>query len=183
MVKKLELKKQIGLYWPPAVTVDIVIFSIEGGYLKTLLIKRVQSPFENQWALPGGFLLRDENPEKGALRILKDKAGIKNIYIEQLYTFSGMGRDPRGDIITIAYFALVPINKIKIIKTKKTQTPKFHTLKKLPKLAFDHRHIIKYSLKRLQSKLEYTNIVYSLLPAYFTFNQLQESGKGPLESL
>ena len=158
-----------------SVTTDIVIFTIEDGQLKVLLIKRATEPFKDQWALPGGFLFNKEDPDKAAARILQNKAGIKDVYLEQLYTFPGSGRDPRGNIITIAYFALLPTDKIKIFKTKGTQTPTFHTLRKLPNLAFDHREIVKYALKRLQSKLEYTNVVYSLLPQYFTFNQLQKT--------
>jgi len=157
------------------VTTDVVIFTIEDGQLKVLLIKRANEPFKDQWALPGGFLFEDEEPEHAAVRILKDKAGIKNVYVEQLYTFGGSGRDPRGKIITVSYFALVPKEKIKISVSDKIQTPTFRSVKKLPDIAFDHNRIITYALKRLQSKLEYTNVVYSLLPRYFTFNQLQNA--------
>lgn len=156
-----------------SVTTDIIIFTLEENQLNVLLIKRAQNPFKNSWALPGGFLRQDEAPEKSALRILKDKAGIKNVFIEQLYTFSGSRRDPRGNIITIAYFALVPKSKIRINKSDDLQTPTFFSVKKLPKLAFDHKRIINYGVKRLCSKLEYTNVVYSLLSQYFTINQLQ----------
>ncbi|OGN06497.1 MAG: hypothetical protein A3B86_03560 [Candidatus Yanofskybacteria bacterium RIFCSPHIGHO2_02_FULL_38_22b] len=158
-----------------SVTTDIVIFTIEQEELKVLLIKRAKEPFKNKWALPGGFILENEEPEKAALRVLKNKAGVSNIYMEQLYTFPGSGRDPRGNVITITYFALAPTEKIKIQKSKETQTPTFYSLKKLPQLAFDHKKIITYALKRLRSKLEYTNVVYSLLPQFFTFNQLQEA--------
>ncbi|MDP3792360.1 MAG: NUDIX domain-containing protein [bacterium] len=183
-----------------SVTTDIVIFTIENEELKVLLIKRVKDPFKNQWALPGGFLLKKEDPEKAAKRVLKDKAGIENVYLEQLYTFAGSGRDPRGNVITISYFALTPRNKIEIKETKEIhpvrsslaevlrtralgasetsygiQTPTFRSVKKLPDIAFDHNRIISYALKRLQSKLEYTNVVYSLLSKYFTFNQLQNA--------
>lgn len=158
-----------------SITTDIVIFTIENDELKVLLIKRVKEPFKNQWALPGGFILDNEPPEKAALRVLKKKAGIDSIYMEQLYTFPGSGRDPRGNVITIAYFALAPKDKIKIINSDEIQMPTFRSVKKLPDIAFDHNRIITYGLQRLQSKLEYTNVVYSLLPQYFTFNQLQKT--------
>lgn len=158
-----------------SITTDIVIFTIENDELKVLLIKRAKEPFKNQWALPGGFILENEPPEKAALRVLKNKAGIDSIYMEQLYTFPGSGRDPRGNIITIAYFALAPKDKIKIINSNKIQMPTLRSVKKLPDIAFDHNRIITYGLQRLQSKLEYTNVVYSLLPQYFTFNQLQKT--------
>ena len=158
-----------------SVTTDIVIFTIEDGDLKVLLIKRAGNPFKDQWALPGGFLLKNEDPENAAKRVLKEKAGINNVYIEQLYTFGGSGRDPRGKILTIAYFALVPRNRIEVKETPETQMPTFKAIKKLPDIAFDHNRIITYALSRLQSKLEYTNVVYSLLPKYFAFNQLQRT--------
>src|SRR3989344_6843954 len=158
-----------------SVTTDIVIFTIEDDQLKVLLIKRANEPFKGQWALPGGFLFKNETPDKAAKRILKDKAGIGNVYLEQLYTFGGSGRDPRGNVVTVSYFALTPRDGIEIKETEKIQTPTFRSIKKLPDTAFDHNRIITAALKRLQSKLEYTNVVYSLLPRYFTFNQLQNA--------
>lgn len=163
------------LYTPPAVTVDTVIFTIEDGQLKVLLIKRADQPFKGSWALPGGFLLKNETSEQGALRILKEKAGVKSVYVEQLYTFDGVGRDPRGHVLTVAYFALAPRDKIRFEGNGDLQTPAFHSVKKLPSLAFDHKNIISYAIKRLQAKLEYTNVVFSLLPKYFTLNQLQKA--------
>ncbi len=158
-----------------SVTTDIVILTIDDDKLKVLLIKRTNEPFKDQWALPGGFLFEKEEPDKATVRVLKEKAGIQDVYLEQLYTFGGSGRDPRGKIITISYFALTPKNKIRIKVTTKTQTPTFRAVKKLPDMAFDHSRIITYALKRLRSKLEYTNVIYSLLPKYFTFNQLQKT--------
>ena len=157
-----------------SVTTDVVIFTIENEKLKVILIKRAKKPFKNQWALPGGFIHANESPKQAALRVLKNKAGVKNVFIEQLYTFAGSNRAPRGNVITVTSFALVPLNKIRFQKTKETQTPTFFPLKKLPKLAFDHKYIIAYAVSRLRAKLEYTNAVYSLLPQEFTFNQLQE---------
>ena len=163
------------LFTPLSVTVDAVIFTIEDDKLKVLLIKRAEAPFKGSWALPGGFLLRNENSEQGAIRILKEKAGVKNVYVEQLYTFDQVGRDPRGHVLTVTYFALVPRDKIKFEGNGDLQTPAFHSAKKLPALAFDHKNIISYATKRLQAKLEYTNAVFSLLPRYFTLNQLQKA--------
>ena len=158
------------------VATDVVVFIMEGEELKVLLIKRSQNPFKNYWALPGGFLLADEPPQEAAARVLKDKAGVSQIYMEQLYTFPGSGLDPRGKMISVAYFALVPREKINIgLPRSGVQTPTFHSLKKLPKLAFAHRDMVAYALKRLRAKLEYTNAVYSLLPGQFTLNQLQKA--------
>ena len=161
------------LIGPRGLTTDVVIFTIEDGKLKVLLIKRVNEPSLGYWALPGSSWCGKEGSQKAATRTLKEKAGVSNVYLEQLYTFDGPGRDPRGKVCTITYFALVPRYKIKFEGEKNIQTPSFFLVNKLPRLAFDHKRIIDYSVRRLQSKLEYTNAVYSLLPLAFTFNQLQ----------
>lgn len=156
-----------------SVTSDVVVFTIENRELEVLLIKRANKPFLGSWALPGGFISREEGSRDAALRVLKEKAGVANVYLEQLFTFDDSGRDPRGRVCTIAYFALVPRSKIKFEKGKSIQTPLFFHIKNLPGLAFDHKKIIRYAAKRLRSKLEYTNVVYSLLSEEFTLNELQ----------
>jgi len=158
---------------PHSLTTDVIIFTIENGQLKILLIKRANDPFKNKWALPGGFINDNEGSQDAALRVLKNKAGLKNVYLEQLYTFDGSSRDPRGRVCTVVYFALVLLEDIKFESGKKLQTPVFYPVNKLPQLAFDHKKIVTYAIKRLRSKLEYTNAVYALLPKTFTFNQLQ----------
>lgn len=160
-------------YYPISATVDVVIFTVHEDGLKVLLIKRANEPYKNQRALPGGFLSQDEPTKNAALRILKDKAGVKDVYLEQLYTFDTLGRDPRGHIITVAYFALVNIDEIKLRQTQDVQMPTFFNIKHLPKLAFDHEVIIEYAKKRIGYKLEYANVVFSLLPKKFTLTQLQ----------
>lgn len=173
----------MSMFKSPIIATDIVIFTIEEDVgLKVLLIKRNQKPFQNSWALPGGFLHDKETTQATAKRILKNKAGIINVYVEQLYTFDSLRRDPRGRIISITYFALVPHQNIKIRSGKNIQTPTLFSIKKLPSLAFDHKNIIQYAQKRLQSKLEYTNVVFSLLPNYFSFNQLQKTYETILSS-
>ena len=158
---------------PHSLTTDVIIFTIENGQLKILLIKRANDPFKNKWALPGGFINDNEGSQDAALRVLKNKAGLKNVYLAQLYTFDGSSRDPRGRVCTVVYFALVLLEDIKFESGKKLQTPVFYPVNKLPQLAFDHKKIVTYAIKRLRSKLEYTNAVYALLPKTFTFNQLQ----------
>lgn len=167
-------KEKTKLYWPPSVTVDVVIFTTSDNGLKCLLIKRVSAPFKGKWALPGGFILNNETCHQAALRILKEKAGVKDVYLEQLYTFDETGRDPRGHVLTVAYFALVNEAKIKFSIGKKAQTPTFYRIKNLPPLAFDHKKIIDYAVRRLRYKLEYTNAVFSLLPRRFAFGELQK---------
>lgn len=160
-------------YWSPSVTTDVVIFTIENKELKVLLIKRARGPYKNFWALPGSFIQKNETSKDAALRTLANKAGVKNVYIEQLYTFDENRRDPRGQIMSVTYFALVPRQNIKFEGLKDLQRPTFLSVRKLPHLAFDHKEIINYASQRLQSKLEYTNVVFSLLSKYFTIHQLQ----------
>ncbi len=162
-------------YWNPSVTTDVVIFTIEKDDLKVLHIKRAHDPFKGLWALPGGFIHENETSQEAAMRILKEKAGVSNVYIEQLFTFDGKKRDPRGPVISIVYYALAPRDKIKFDFTERTQSPQFLSIKKLPNLGFDHKDIINYAWKRLKFKLEYTNVVYSLLPREFPFNNLQKA--------
>lgn len=168
------MSNQNKLYWPPAVTVDAVIFTIQENDLKVLLIERTNEPFRKYCALPGGFLVKNEPSERAIDRILKDKAGIKRVYTEQLYTFDNLNRDPRGHVLTVAYFALVPATTLKI-KSGEKEKPRLYSIKKLPRLAFDHKQIIQYAIGRLRAKLEYTNVIYSLLPSEFTMPQLQKT--------
>lgn len=162
------------IYKPAGITVDVVLFTIAEDQLNILLIKRNNEPFKGVWALPGGFMQEDETGEMAAARVLRNKAGIRDIYIEQLFTFSDLRRDPRGRVISITYFALVAKDEI-VFKGSDLQTPTLFPIKKISKLAFDHKTIVEYSLERLQSKLEYTNVVYSLLKSTFTLTQLQRA--------
>ena len=163
------------IYESPFVTTDTVIFTIHDDALKVLLIKRNNPPFVGSPALPGVYLLKDENTKVAASRALKDKAGVNVSYLEQLYAFDSRHRDPRGHTVTITYFALVRANDLEIHKAKNLQTPELYPLNKLPKLAFDHKDIIMLALMRLRTKLEYTNVVYSLLQKYFTLFELQKA--------
>ncbi len=163
------------IYASPSVTADTVIFTIENGSLEVLLIKRKDQPFVGQWALPGVYLLKNESAKSAASRALSAKAGVKATYLEQLYTFDSPFRDPRGHVVSITYFALIPKNKINLKQNNYLQMPTIFPINKLPKLAFDHKKIVEYATSRLRSKLEYTNIVYSLLPNDFTLGQLQKT--------
>jgi len=159
-----------------SVTVDLVIFTVIDNELKVLLIKRGQEPFIDFWALPGGFVRINESLEEAALRELKEETGIQKVYLEQLYTFGNPKRDPRGRVVTISYFALVDSTKIKPVVTGEEQIKDvmWFSINKLPKLGFDHEDIVKYALKRLCYKLEYTAIGFGLLPEFFTLTDIQE---------
>lgn len=155
------------------VTTDVVTFVIDGGKLKVLLVKRTQEPYKGSWSLPGGFLWANETTHEAAMRLLKSKAGVADVYLEQLYTFDATKRDPRGKVISVSYLALVPFELLKVEKSDETQEPTLFSIDELPQLAFDHKDIIEYAYTRLKAKLQYTNVAYSLLPEAFTFYQLQ----------
>ncbi|HFC36335.1 MAG TPA: NUDIX hydrolase [Candidatus Moranbacteria bacterium] len=157
----------------PAVAVDALIFTIRDGDLMVLLIKIGSGPYKNKWALPGGIVQIDETLDDTAKRVLKEKAGVRGIYMEQLYAFSELKRDIRWRMISVAYFALVNSDKINLKTMDYYSDIDWIKVSKLPKMAFDHKKIIKYGLKRLRAKIEYTNIVYGLLGDEFTLTELQ----------
>lgn len=155
------------------VTVDIVIFTIREGVLQVLLVKRGIPPFQGQYAIPGGFLLEDESLEDGALRELSEETGVRDVYLEQLYSFGDPDRDPRGRVITIAYFALISADHSPLMAGTDASEAGWFRVGDLPPLAFDHRKILDYALERLRNKLEYTTVGFELLPAKFTLTELQ----------
>jgi len=168
------MKEDIHKFEKPSVTVDIVIFTIKNNDLKILLVKRNLEPFKDKWALPGGFVRIHESLEDAAKRELEEETGVKNVYLEQLYSFGEPKRDPRGRVITIAYMALVNSDDIKLKATTDVSDAQWFSTKKIPQIAFDHKQILDYSLKRLKWKFEYTPVAFSLLPKKFTISQIQK---------
>ena len=175
----------------PAVTVDLVLMTVSSGNLSVLLQKRSQDPFKEHWALPGGFVDTNESLDTAAGRILSAKAHMADAWIEQLYTFGGLERDPRGRVITVAYFALMPeqqfagalehaadlsLSRLKIPWAGEVGGPitALDADGRAMPLAFDHDEIIGLSVKRLRGKLDYTRIGFALLPDEFTLRALQD---------
>jgi len=155
------------------VTVDIVIFTIQEGVLKVLLVKRCIPPFVGQCAIPGGFVHEDEDLGQAALRELREETGVTDVYLEQLYSFGKPDRDPRGRVITVAYFALISADR-KLKAGSDAAEADWYSIGDLPALAFDHAMILNYALERLRNKLEYTTVGFQLLPERFTLTELQE---------
>lgn len=155
------------------IATDVVIFTIENNLLKALLIEMKKEPYTKHWALPGGLVRPAESLNKAAVRHLAQKAGVKDAYLEQLYTFGDINRDPFGRVVSVAYMALVASSGLKLKTTKEYIDVRWFPVNHLPSLAYDHKDIIAYAIARLKAKLEYTNIVYSLLPAEFTLGALQ----------
>lgn len=160
-------------YEQPAVTVDLVIFTVNDDLLKIMLVKRAEEPFADSWSLPGGFLKASESLEDAPLRVLKEKAGVENVYVEQLYTFGDPDRDPRARVITVTYFALIPWKDLIPPPSDKVADLTWASVNDLPKLAFDHKKIVEYAVKRLRAKASYSNIVYGLMPRQFRLSELQ----------
>ena len=159
------------------VTVDVVILTIHNNKLKVLLIKRDKEPFRGKWSIPGGFIRLSENIDDAALRVLKEKTTVSNIYLEQLYTFGDPLRYPNARVITCAYFALLRAEDIKLdVKgTEGVLDIQWHEVEKLPPLAFDHKEIIQYSLKRTRERLEMCPVAYQLLNEKFTLTEMQKA--------
>jgi 8-oxo-dGTP diphosphatase len=160
-------------YPRPSVTVDLVIFTIAENDLKVLLIRRGGEPFKGRWALPGGFVEIDESLESAAARELEEEVGVRNVYLEQLYTFGDPDRDPRGRVISVAYFALVDAEHQQIAAASDAADAAWHSVFKPPALAFDHGKILDYAVWRLRNKIEWTTVGYELLPRKFTLSELQ----------
>jgi 8-oxo-dGTP diphosphatase len=161
-------------YEQPGVTVDLVIFTVSAGKLNVLLVKRAEEPFAGFWSIPGGFLQKGESLEEAALRIMREKTGVEEVYLEQLYTFGRPNRDPRARIITVTYFALIPWKKLPQPTSRKITDLAWFSADDAPELAFDHGEILAYAVKRLRAKASYSNIVYELLPESFRLSDLQK---------
>jgi 8-oxo-dGTP diphosphatase len=160
----------------PAVTVDVVIFSLQAREVQVLLIKRRYEPFKDSWAIPGGFINLDEPLDQAARRELEEETGLHDVYLEQLYTFGEPQRDPRMRVISVAYFALVRADQQTIRGSHESVDVRWFAVKALPQtLAFDHDQIVHFAIDRLRSKLEYTTLAFQLLPEVFTLPELKRT--------
>lgn len=156
------------------VTVDTLAFAVHQGVLEVLLIKRKYEPFKACWALPGGFLTQeDQSLEAAAVRELYEETNVSNVYLEQLYTFGDIGRDPRGRVITVAYLALLRQEELELRASSDASGVAWWPVNDLPTLAFDHAAIISYGYQRLKYKIEYTPAAFNLLQDKFTLRDLQ----------
>ncbi len=154
--------------------VDNVVFSIYKGELLVLLVERIKNPGKWSRALPWWFVEDDKTLKQSAYNALERKTQIKNVYLEQLYTFSATDRDPRARVVSSIYMAIVHRQNIKPLMTDEAPSVEFFPVKKLPKLAFDHNMVLEYALQRLQYKLEYTNVAQYFLPDLFSLRELQD---------
>jgi 8-oxo-dGTP diphosphatase len=157
-----------------AVTVDCVVFGLDETELQVMLIQRDIAPFEGKWALPGGFVRLDETVEEAARRELQEETGLEQVFLEQLYTFGDLDRDPRERVITVAWYALVRLSDHRVKAATDARDAAWFGMHDLPQLAFDHDLILETAHLRLQNKVRYQPIGFELLPQKFTLTQLQK---------
>ena len=156
-----------------ALAVDCVVFGLDEHDLKVLLIQRRLQPFQHAWALPGGFVRVEETLDGAARRELAEEAGVTDVYLEQLYSFSAIDRDPRERVVTVAYYALAKLSEHAIVAKTDALSVGWFALDDLPKLAFDHAHVLKTAHERLRGKVRYAPVGFELLPPRFSLTQLQ----------
>lgn len=173
-MKKNKKIPEFKKYEYSAAAVDLVAFTIIEGELNVLVIKIKYEPFKGRRALPGGRIRTYESVDDCAKREFYEKTGIKNAYLEQLYSFGDIKRDPSARIISIAYLFLTNNGSINLKTTEKYEEICWMPVSKVSKLAYDHDKILKYALLRLKSKLAYTNVVYNLLLQKFTLSEMQK---------
>ncbi len=201
-------------YEHPSVTVDTLIFTVdksgEDYHLQILLVRREDHPFLHKWAVPGGFVGMKESVEQAAVRKLEEETGLRDAYLEQLYTWGDVERDPRTRIISVSYIALIPRETL-LCAEKEGRCPAVLTTREGKQdmrraawhhvsiregrlqlqggngvldekdLAFDHGRMIRLALERMKNKVFYTDIAFKLLPEKFTFPELQRLYEAILE--
>jgi 8-oxo-dGTP diphosphatase len=160
-------------YPHPAVTTDIVVFTVENETLRVLLIRRKLEPFKGQWALPGGFVGIDESVDACAARELEEETGVTDVFLEQLYTFGDPGRDPRERVISVAYFALMPLDGVVLKSGSDAEEAMWFDADDLPELAFDHAKILAAARERLTAKMDYSTVGLMFMPGDFTLSEVQ----------
>lgn len=168
------MTKQFHQYQNPSLAVDIVLFGYYQKKLSVLLLNRKEEPFKDQWTLPGGFVQMDETLLQVCARIMKTKIGLDKLFLEQLYSFDEIGRDPRGRVVSVSYFGLINPHKFEVVAGNMANDVKWFPVKKLPGLGFDHKKIFKLAMERLKAKILYNPIGFELLDETFTMTELHE---------
>jgi 8-oxo-dGTP diphosphatase len=154
-----------------APAVVVVIFTVKDGQLSVMLIERAAEPSKGEWALPGGVLRPNETLNGAAVRKLADETGVADVFLEQLFSFDRLGEGLANIVVT--YFALVDVTRTRL-RPDLEWRPAWHPVRSLPPLAFENERVLALAEQRLRNKLEYTNVVYSLLPERFTLTEMQQ---------
>ena len=157
------------------VAVDVAVCTVRDHALQVLLAQATGGPFAGAWALPGGLVRRDESLDAAAVRALRARTGLHDVYLEQLYTFGRPDRDPATRVVSVAYVGLIPhAGRFPGRLARGTDADvAWCPVRRLPPLAYDHGDVIATAVTRLRAKLQYTNLVYTLLAATFTLSELQ----------
>ncbi|MBA2329402.1 MAG: NUDIX hydrolase [Chitinophagaceae bacterium] len=172
-LKTAEIEKSTHQdYFNIAISVDCVIFGYENKDLKVLLIRSDLEEFEGLWSLLGDLIRPDEDIEDAPYRVLKERTGMTNVYLEQVYTFGSLDRHPSGRVITTAYFSLVDI--LHHQTASNNNELHWHPVSDIKDLAFDHKKILDTCIERLREKIMEQPIVFNLLPDKFSLRQLQD---------
>ena len=161
MATENNKEKYVYDYPHPAVTTDCVVFGFDGRDLKVLLIKRGIEPFKGMWAFPGGFMLMQETAEECAIRELKEETGLELKSVKQLGAFSGIHRDPRERVVTIAFYALAA--KTVIRGGDDAADACWFAIDDIPQLAFDHDYILRHAMKRIREDIHFEPVGFDLL--------------------
>ena len=158
----------------PILTVDAVVLTVAGGTLQTLTMKRPEDPFAKCWALPGGYVRpeEDRNAEKAVERVLREKIGLEKCYVEQLETFSGAARDPRGWSLSVAWLSLAPVRRLEPVL--QDNRVRLEVAEAVEGLAFDHDRIVRTALQRLRGKGAWSILPAMLLDEEFSLSQLEK---------
>lgn len=164
--------KAFSSYKNPSIATDLVVFGYSDNRLSVLLLNRKEEPYKNSWTLPGAFLQMEESLADCCSRVLDTKLGMNKIYLEQLYSFDKPDRDPRGRVISIAYYALINSSKLAIAAGSIAHDVQWFDINELPVLGFDHLEIYQSAYQRLQSKILYNPLGFELLDEEFTMPEL-----------
>ncbi|MCL4107843.1 UNVERIFIED_CONTAM: hypothetical protein GTU68_027228 [Idotea baltica] len=158
-----------------SLAVDAIVFAYANGKLQVLLIQPKLGPYQDKWALPGGFVKSSEGLKEAVQRELKEETGIQVDYLEQLYTFGDqIDRDPRKRVVSVSYFAIINPNKLVLKADTDAAKAEWFSLDDLPSLGYDHDHIISIAYERLKSKIQYQPIGFDLLNQEFVFSELEQ---------
>jgi len=172
-IQTTKIVDATGEFFQSAFSVDNVIFGFDDTDLKVLLIKRGTEPYNNFWALPGDLVHPAEDLNSAAERILLQLTGVKNVYLEQVYTFGDVNRHPLGRVITIAYYSLVKIEDFTLTPSSFAQQTEWHSVNEIEQLAFDHNEILNSCLEALKQRVRVRPIGFELLPPQFSLTKLQ----------
>ena len=153
------------------VAVDVAVCTVRDRVLQVLLAETTSGPFPGAWALPGGLVRDDESLDDAAARELFERTGLDDVYLEQLYTFGRPDRDPAARVVSVAYVGLIP--DAGRFPGSHARPIAWCSVRRVPALAYDHGEVVRMAVARLRAKLQYTNLVYTLLPATFTLSELQ----------